>query len=94
MGFCKEFAWGAATSAYQIEDAAYEDGKGVLFYKNLIDELVNAGIEPYITLYHWELPYELYKKGGWLNEESVQWFGQYAKVAAELFTDKVTKFLQ
>ena len=63
--------------------------KGIKFYQNLIDELLKNNIEPYITLYHWELPYELYKKGGWLNSDIVEWFGYYAKVVSENFSDKV-----
>ncbi len=45
--------------------------EGMAFYDSLINELVKAQIEPCITLYHWELPYEIYKKGGWLNEDIV-----------------------
>ena len=59
----------------------------------LIDALLEAGIEPYITLYHWELPYELYKKGGWMNEEIVEWFGAYAGLVAERFSDRVKHFI-
>lgn len=158
MGFRKDFIWGAATSAYQIEGAVNEDGKGVhiwdvytkepgkifeghtgeiacdhyhrykedvqimkaiglngyrfsidwsrvlpegtgkvnekgvAFYNQLIDELLANGIEPYITMYHWELPYELYKRGGWMNPEIVEWFGAYAKLLAERFSDRVTHF--
>ena len=66
--------------------------KGIDFYNNLINCLLENGIEPYITLYHWELPYALYLKGGWLNKESVKWFGEYAKIVAENFSDRVTKF--
>lgn len=159
MGFSKDFVWGTATSAYQIEGGAKEDGKGehiwqiytaekdgrvygnqngdtacdhyhrfredvqimkelgakayrfsidwsrilpegignvnekgIAFYNQLIDELLKAGIEPYITLYHWELPYELYKRGGWMNEESAEWFGNYAKIVAQRFSDRVTHY--
>lgn len=158
MGFAKDFVWGAATSAYQIEGAASEDGKGmhiwdvytkepgriygghtgdtacdhyhrfredvammkemglkgyrfsidwsrilpegrgrvneegIAFYNSLIDALVENGIEPYITLYHWELPYELYKRGGWMNPDITDWFGDYARLAAERFSDRVTHF--
>ena len=46
--------------------------KGIDFYNALIDELLEQGIEPYITLYHWELPYEIYKRGGWMNPEIVE----------------------
>lgn len=158
MRFPENFVWGAATSAYQIEGAVQEDGKGlhiwdvytqepgkiyeghsgavacdhyhryredvmhmkamglkayrfsidwsrvlpegtgrvneagIAFYSNLIDALLEHGIEPYITLYHWELPYELYKKGGWMNRDSAEWFGEYAKLVAERFGDRVTHF--
>lgn len=66
--------------------------KGIDFYNALIDELLEQGIEPYITLYHWELPYEIYKKGGWMNPEIVEWFGQYARLVAERFSDRVKYF--
>ena len=52
MGFRKDFVWGAATSAYQIEGAVKE--AGIAFYNDLIDELLKNNIEPYITMYHWD----------------------------------------
>lgn len=66
---------------------------GVKFYSDLIDELLANGIEPYITLFHWEMPYELHKKGGWLNDESIEWFKQYASKVVELYSDRVTYFI-
>ena len=66
--------------------------KGIDFDNALIDELLEQGIEPYITLYHWELPYEIYKRGGWMNPEIVEWFGQYARLVAERFSDRVKYF--
>lgn len=66
--------------------------KGIDFYNALIDELLEQGIEPYITLYHWELPYEIYKRGGRMNPEIVEWFGQYARLVAERFSDRVKYF--
>ncbi len=62
---------------------------GIQYYNHLIDELIANGIEPYLTLYHWDLPYALHKKGGWLNEESVAWFREYAMVIAQHFSDRV-----
>ena len=158
MGFSENFVWGAATSAYQIEGAVKEEGKGehiwdvyvkepghiygghngnsacdhyhrfredvsimkeigimayrfsidwsrvlpegfgsvnesgIVFYDSLINELLKNGIEPYITLHHWELPYEIYKRGGWMNPQIVEWFGEYARLIAERFSDRVTHF--
>ena len=63
--------------------------EGIDYYNRLIDELIANGIEPYMTLYHWDLPYELHKKGGWLNEESVSWFKEYTTVIAKHFSDRV-----
>lgn len=158
MAFSENFVWGAAASAYQVEGAVKEEGKGlhiwdvytgeaghiygghtgetacdhyhryredvrlmkeiglkayrfsidwsrvlpegtghvnekgVAFYNALIDELLENGIEPYVTLYHWELPYEIYKRGGWMNPRIAEWFGEYAKLAAERFGDRVTHY--
>lgn len=155
MGFSKDFLWGAASAAYQIEGAYHEDGKGMgiwdtftrepghiahgengdmacdhyhrykedvalmkkiglksyrfsvswprvlplgtgevnqaglRFYQNLVEELLLAGIEPMITLYHWNLPEALYEKGGWKNPESVQWFAGYAELITNMFGGKV-----
>ncbi len=158
MGFKKDFVWGAATASYQVEGAAYEDGKGlniwdvfckepgkiyeghtgdvacdqyhlykediqlmkqigikayrfsinwarilpdgtgkinekgIEYYSNLIDELTANGIEPYITLYHWDMPYSLYLRGGFMNDEFPEWFFEYAKIIAERLGNKCTKF--
>lgn len=138
MSFPKNFLWGAATAAYQIEGAVNEDGrkpciwdslskghvvydetgenacdhyhrfeediklmkeiglkcyrfsvawpriipdgtgtvneKGIEFYVNLVKLLKENDIEPIVTLYHWDLPYSLYLKGGWTNADSQDWF--------------------
>lgn len=159
MSFQKNFAWGTATAAYQIEGAHREDGKGLSiwdvythepgivadgypgdvacdhyhrfredvalmkqlgqrayrfslswsrifpegigtinekgaqFYSDLIDCLLENGITPHITLFHWDLPYALHKKGGWLNDGSVQWFADYAAKVTELYSDRVEYFI-
>ena len=67
--------------------------KGVKFYSDLIDELLKNGIEPYITLFHWDYPYALFKKGSWLNDESVKWFAEYAGKVVELYSDRVKYFI-
>lgn len=155
MGFSKDFIWGAAAAAYQIEGAYNEDGKGLSiwdaysgyrgnvaynetgkvacdhyhrmkedvammkemglkayrfsiswprvipngvgevntkglqFYSNLVDELLKYGIEPIVTLYHWDYPYALHLKGAWKNEESSDWFLEYTKVIVDALSDRV-----
>ena len=156
--FSKDFKWGVATSSYQIEGAANEDGRGPSiwdtfcatpgkvvngesgliandhyhlykddvalmkslgvkvyrfslawsrmfpngdhvreergfdFYNKLIDELLAAGIEPVITLYHWDLPQPLEDKGGWAEREILDAFEFYAGAVAEAFGDRVKMF--
>lgn len=63
---------------------------GVEFYDRLIDTLLEHGIEPYATIFHWDYPYELYLRGGWLNRESVDWFGDYTQLLADRFSDRVS----
>lgn len=157
--FRKDFLWGTATAATQIEGAAYEDGKGLSiwdihpkakdytyrgndasvacdsyhrwkedialmkdlginayrfsiawtrilpngtgeinqkgidFYNQFIDELIANGIKPVITIFHWDLPYELYIRGGWLNPEVSDWFAEYTKIIAENYADRVKMFI-
>jgi beta-glucosidase len=157
--FPKDFLWGTATSAYQIEGAVKEDGRGpsiwdtfahvpgnigdlsngdvacdhyhrykddvglirelgakayrfsiawprvfpegtgtpnprgLDFYDRLIDELLANGIEPYATLYHWDLPQALQDRGGgWLSSETSRAFGDYAAYVAGRLSDRVKSF--
>ena len=150
--FRQDFAWGVASSAYQIEGRDKEDGcgkniwdtfteegrvyenqnayvscdeihrykedfalmrllgirayrfslswarilpegtgkvneKAIALCRDMILEMKKNGITPYITLYHWEFPQALQDRGGWLNEDVIGWFGEYAKVVAENFSD-------
>lgn len=153
--FPKDFLWGASTSAYQVEGACQEDGKGMsiqdlhkpsegitdfkvasdhyhhmkedvalmselglkayrfsiawtrvipdgdgeinekglAFYESLIDELNARSIEPIVTIYHFDLPLALYKKGGWDNRSTVDAFERYAKILFERFGEKVHYWL-
>ncbi|MFI6181470.1 MULTISPECIES: GH1 family beta-glucosidase [unclassified Nonomuraea] len=158
LRFPAGFAFGAATSAYQIEGAVTEDGrgpsiwdtftktpgrvlnghhgdvamdhyhryrqdvaimaelgltayrfsvswprvqptgsgavnqKGLDFYKRLTDELRQNGIDPWLTLYHWDLPQELEDKGGWPNRDTAYRFAEYASIVHEALKDHVHTF--
>ena len=153
--FPKEFVWGAASSAYQIEGGVHEGGRGTTiwdtfshtpgktnrgetgdvatdsfhrwredvdalrqlhvgayrfstawariapqgdahwndegfaYYDWLVDALLEAGIEPYLTLYHWDLPQALEDKGGWRSAATAEAFAQYAYKMAEHFKGRV-----
>lgn len=67
--------------------------KGLDFYHRVIDRTLELGLEPWITLYHWDLPQALEDKGGWANRDMVNWFGEYAAVCAEAFGDKVKSWM-
>lgn len=159
MSFPKGFIWGAASAAYQVEGAAYEDGKGLSvwdmmcrwpgkimggdtgdiacdqyhryeedvslmgeiglkayrfsiswpriipegigpvnekgldFYDRLTDTLLKRGIQPWITLFHWDYPYPLFCRGGWLNGDSSGWFADYAAVIVDRLSDRVQHWI-
>jgi len=63
--------------------------KGLDFYERLIDTLIEAGIKPYVTLYHWDYPYELFRKGGWMNPESPKWFLRYVETVVKRLKNKL-----
>uniref|UniRef100_A0A914XJU5 Beta-glucosidase n=1 Tax=Plectus sambesii TaxID=2011161 RepID=A0A914XJU5_9BILA len=62
--------------------------RGVDYYHKLIDTLIASGIEPVITLYHWDLPQSLQDLGGWLNRQIVEWFAEYARFCFKNFGNK------
>lgn len=64
--------------------------KGIEFYHNILDACQKYGIEPFVTIYHWDLPQYWEAEGGWLNIEVCEAFEHYAKVCFENFGNKVT----
>lgn len=63
--------------------------RGLGFYSRLVDALLENGIRPFATLYHWDLPQALDDRGGWLNRDIVDWFGEYASVTIGALGDRV-----
>lgn len=63
---------------------------GIAFYDRLVDALLDAGITPYPTLYHWDLPQILQERGGWINRETAEHFATYASHVAKALGDRVT----
>jgi beta-glucosidase len=158
IAFPKDFVWGCAASAYQIEGAWNEDGKGpsiwdtfthipgkiaddangdiatdhyhrykedvalmaeiglrayrfstawsrilpdgigavnqrgLDFYDRLVDALLAKNIEPYVCLYHYDLPLALHKKGGWAKRETASQFAEYAYIVVDRLSDRVSTF--
>lgn len=66
---------------------------GIDYYNKIIDSLLASGIEPWITLYHWDLPHDLEVKGGWTNRQSVSWFKDYVEVCVQYFGDRVKNWM-
>lgn len=64
--------------------------EGLDFYDRVIDRLLESGIDPWITLFHWDFPTALYDRGGWLNRESSDWFADFAKRICERYSDRVS----
>lgn len=67
--------------------------KGLDFYERLVDGMLAAGIEPWLTLFHWDYPLALYHCGGWLNRDSVKWFGEYAALMSHRLSDRVAHWM-
>jgi beta-glucosidase len=66
--------------------------RGLDFYDRLVDELLARDIQPFPTLYHWDLPQALQKHNGWTAKDAPQWFADYAAVVAARLGDRVTRW--
>ncbi len=71
------------------EGAGRVNGKGMGFYDRLVDELLERGIEPFPTLFHWDLPLALESRGGFRARDSVRWFTDYALAVVSRLGDRV-----
>jgi beta-glucosidase len=67
--------------------------RGVDYYKRFVDELLGTGIQPYCTLYHWDLPQTLQDRGGWENPDTARSFADYAGYTAGQLSDRVKHFM-
>ncbi len=72
-----------------IPEEGKVNGEGLRFYSDLVDALLEAGIEPVVTIYHWDMPVWVEKKGGWLSESIVPLFRKYAEVVTDALSDRV-----
>ena len=67
--------------------------KAIDMYRDMLLCLKENGITPYITMFHWEFPQKLYERGGWMNPDVVKWFGAYAAIVADAFSDLCEYFI-
>ncbi|GIW34874.1 GH1 family beta-glucosidase [Meiothermus sp.] len=67
--------------------------KGLDYYHRVIDRTLELGLEPWVTLYHWDLPQVLEDKGGWTNRDILGWFAEYVEVCSQAFGDKVKHWM-
>jgi beta-glucosidase len=78
-------AWGRVLP----EGTGRVNPKGLDFYQRLVDGLLERGIQPMLTLYHWDLPDALETRGGWLHPDSPRWFADYAAIIFGALDDRV-----
>ncbi len=66
---------------------------GIDYYNRVIDYCIKQGVEPWLTVYHWDLPHVLEVKGGWTNRESISWFSDFITICAQNFGDRVKHWM-
>ena len=66
--------------------------KGIAYYNDLIDECIRQGVEPFVTLHHFDTPLSFFQNGHWLNRDLIDYFVDYAKICFEAFGDRVKKW--
>ncbi|MBI1181039.1 MAG: beta-glucosidase [Alphaproteobacteria bacterium] len=88
----KAYRFSVAWPRLLPEGRGQANEKGLDFYDRLIDGLLEAGIEPWLCLYHWDLPQALDDRGGWTVRDSAGWFADYAALAASRYGDRVKRW--
>lgn len=89
----KAYRFSLSWSRILPEGVGSVNAKGLDFYDKLVNELLEKGITPYVTLFHWDYPESLFQRGGWLNRESVKWFADYTQVVADRLGDRVKNWM-
>lgn len=92
LGF-KAFRFSFSWSRILPDGTGKVNKQGIAFYHKLIEECLQLGMVPFVTLYHWDLPYALEKEGGWANHNIVKWFAAYATICAEEYGATVKNWL-
>ena len=69
------------------------NAKGLDFYNRLVDTLLEAGVTPWVTLFHWDYPLALHRRGGWMNRDSVEWFADYTEIVVKALGDRVSHWM-
>ncbi len=67
--------------------------RGLAFYDRLVDALLEANVTPWVTLFHWDYPRDLYCRGGWLNADSPRWFADYVQIVVDRLSDRVAHWM-
>ena len=89
----KAYRFSVAWPRVQPDGSGPANGKGLDFYRRLVDGLRQRSIEPMLTLYHWDLPQVLEDRGGWTNRETSERFAEYAGIVYEALSDSVSYWI-
>lgn len=89
----KNYRFSMSWSRIVPAGAGATNDKGVDYYSRLVDALLERGVTPWATLFHWDLPQALQAKGGWANRETARHFADYASIVAEKLGDRVKNFI-
>ena len=89
----RHFRFSLAWSRIMPHGTGKVNSAGVDFYHRLLDACEKRGIQPWVTLYHWDLPQALEQKGGWTNRDVVSWFMDYVEVCMKHFGDRVQHWM-